>query len=428
MNIDKVMALMPTIGHETQAKIRTALEQLVVSSREEAFCEAADAISGLYSTKPQGLAKRVEALEDGVRGLLPSFVRGRLEECGGIGVGMTHEQRIRALEAGAWMDRRVNENIAQMHGTLLGESYGKLSADQVAVNAARANENTGEDASTRKGDGATARAVGVEVPACDGPSTSSPASPASVPEWVPSASELFKARSSAKPYEDFEAGWEAVRRLIASRAPLHAPQPSVEEMAERLYEEDIKYDIKYGGVGGRFWMVLTSEERAYWLALARAALSALPAPDAPKPAPSPQPAREAQGEPSERISKFLDALEKRFDVDDDDAWMLSRSDLDYLRASLAHRAPSPLKERQRQRSKAISDALGIEDQSTSKQVEAIEALRRAPSPSPALAAIVEAGDAMREAVGDPLYVSKPLRDAAWTYDRARAALTKGGAS
>ena len=69
MNIDKVMALMPTIGHETQAKIRTALEQLGMSAREGAFCEAADAIGGLYSTKPQGLAERVEALAERVEAL-----------------------------------------------------------------------------------------------------------------------------------------------------------------------------------------------------------------------------------------------------------------------------------------------------------------------------------------------------------------------
>ena len=43
--------------------------------------------------------------------------------------------------------------------------------------------------------------------------------PASIPEWVPNASELFKARANVKPYEDFEGGWGAVRQLIASRAP-----------------------------------------------------------------------------------------------------------------------------------------------------------------------------------------------------------------
>ena len=46
-----------------------------------------------------------------------------------------------------------------------------------------------------------------------------PASPVSVPSWVPSVTELFMVRSLTEPYEGFEAGWEAVRRLIASRVP-----------------------------------------------------------------------------------------------------------------------------------------------------------------------------------------------------------------
>lgn len=54
------------------------------------------------------------------------------------------------------------------------------------------------------------------------------------------------------------------------------------------------------------------------------------------------------------------------------------------------------------------------------RAEKILALCRArPAPSHAL---VEAADAMRGAIGDPLFVTRPLRDAAWRYDIARSSL------
>ena len=59
---------------------------------------------------------------------------------------------------------------------------------------------------------------------------------------------------------------------------------------------------------------------------------------------------------------------------------------------------------------------------------------RAPSPSPALAAIVEAGDAMKEVLVKTLWHEKHAEWTAWmqatigSWDRARAALPKGGAA
>ena len=159
-----------------------------------------------------------------------------------------------------------------------GVSYRDI--QRLAVDAAvRAMKNTGEGASTRKGDETTARAVGVEVPACDGPSTSSPASPAranentgegraeaalsgnvagpstqpvqasptGVREGVSAVDEGSAASRQAAPFPDPIPAWVPsveeiqqfiddgregdLRALIASRAPA---QPSVEEMADRL--------------------------------------------------------------------------------------------------------------------------------------------------------------------------------------------------
>jgi hypothetical protein len=59
---------------------------------------------------------------------------------------------------------------------------------------------------------------------------------------------------------------EATRRLIASRAPRPV---SVEEMAERL----LNAQLKHYGLSPRAWAQVGEEERAYWLALARAALA-----------------------------------------------------------------------------------------------------------------------------------------------------------
>lgn len=56
-----------------------------------------------------------------------------------------------------------------------------------------------------------------------------------------------------------------LRALIASRAPA---QPSVEEMAERL----LNAQLKHYGLSPRAWAQVDEEERAYWLALARAAI------------------------------------------------------------------------------------------------------------------------------------------------------------
>ena len=216
-----------------------------------------------------------------------------------------------------------------------------------------------------------------------------------------------------------------------------------------------------------------------------------------KPAPAPQPEREALGEPSERIAKFLDALEKRLDVDDDDAWMLSRSDIDYLRACLAHRAPATsssatdstergwLIERNDKPSPLWwcgHSSRGMEW--TPNSLEAIRFARKvdadmvnvtmlascgvttehywvapwspgrnvqnetAPAPSPALAAIVEAGDAMRNYFDETTLTMNRVKDKdapglMWAlteeyvsgatpiltdWDRARAALPKDGAA
>lgn len=102
----------------------------------------------------------------------------------------------------------------------------------------------------------------------DAPSTASPAG--DVPEWLATITDddlraAFMATASS------ETAWAAVRRLIASRAPRPAPQPSVEEMAERLYgvNHHVPLDLP--------WTDLGTYIKSYWLSLARAALSALPA-------------------------------------------------------------------------------------------------------------------------------------------------------
>lgn len=76
----------------------------------------------------------------------------------------------------------------------------------------RANENARGDASTRKGDGETSNSLG----------SSPPASPASVPEWVPSAQDIYEALKQDCPTASFgllPKHYEPLRRLIASRAP-----------------------------------------------------------------------------------------------------------------------------------------------------------------------------------------------------------------
>ena len=93
--------------------------------------------------------------------------------------------------------------------------------------------------------------------------------------WVPSAEELIQCARAANevprdPSEPISknllAQAEATRRLIASRAPRPV---SVEEMAERL----LNAQIKHYGLSPRAWAQVGEEERAYWLALARAALA-----------------------------------------------------------------------------------------------------------------------------------------------------------
>lgn len=65
--------------------------------------------------------------------------------------------------------------------------------------------------------------------------------------------------------------WKALaekrRKEIEAMKP--KPQPSVEEMAERL----LNAQLKHYGLSPRAWAQVDEEERAYWLALARAALA-----------------------------------------------------------------------------------------------------------------------------------------------------------
>ena len=88
---------------------------------------------------------------------------------------------------------------------------------------------------------------------------------------------------SARPCSDMEAiravhallddhdCWKALaekrRKEIEAMKP--KPQPSVEEMAERL----LNAQLKHYGLSPRAWAQVGEEERAYWLALARAALA-----------------------------------------------------------------------------------------------------------------------------------------------------------
>ena len=141
------------------------------------------------------------------------------------------------------------------------------------------------------------------------PSTASPAG--NVPSWVPSADEIQQfiddgregdlrsliASRAPRPWgafsgEQHDAAAEAlckdfghsltdsnrfrfgqavnvVLRALGHPAPLPAPQPSVEEMAERL----LNAQLKHYGLSPRAWAQVGEEERAYWLALARAALA-----------------------------------------------------------------------------------------------------------------------------------------------------------
>ena len=129
----------------------------------------------------------------------------------------------------------------------------------------------------------------------------SPASPASeIPAWVPPlhecCAEAHEAEAST-PNRDMRTdifdpkrnkviaqtyGWErsieAVRRLIASRVP-RASTVSVEEMAERLRDAWASFH----GVRKEGYANVNVE---YWTALARSALSALPASEAPQPSPT----------------------------------------------------------------------------------------------------------------------------------------------
>lgn len=233
MNIDKVMALMPTIGHETQAKIRTALEQLVVSAREGAFCEAADAIGGLYSTKPQGLAERVEALAERVEALERASAKntgeGEVEHAASVSRSVSAKDASRATtpnnaEEGASAMRHGSG--ARPDATSLSTAcplcHGMLSEDECK------KQNT----PSPQGSTASAeRSVRVDVVhANDGTPLMAAAHVAQpltggegVPAWVPSVEEIQQFIDDGREGD--------LRALIASRAPA---QPSVEEMAERL--------------------------------------------------------------------------------------------------------------------------------------------------------------------------------------------------
>lgn len=325
MNIDKVMALMPTIGHETQAKIRTALEQLVVSAREGAFCEAADAIGGLYSTKPQGLAERVEALAERVEALeranggyvlaKPEDVDARVAQAARAGLAeMMSALRVLVREEIAASAKNTGEGEVE-HAASVSRSVSAKDASRATT-----PNNAEEGASAmRHGSGARpdATSLSTACPLCHGmlsedeckkQNTPSPQGSTASAErsvrvdvvhandgtplmaaahvaqpltggegvlsWVPSAEELIQCARAANevprdPSEPISknllAQAEATRRLIASRAPRPV---SVEEMAERL----LNAQLKHYGLSPRAWAQVGEEERAYWLALARAAI------------------------------------------------------------------------------------------------------------------------------------------------------------
>jgi len=116
MTIDEIMHLMPVMSFATAHEIRRAIELYgdqrlcegtllgTIAGPNPKGCEREHRISKLEreDSARKGLEHEIEerlsSLEEAHKGLLPSFIRGRIEECGGIGNGVTHEERLRALE------------------------------------------------------------------------------------------------------------------------------------------------------------------------------------------------------------------------------------------------------------------------------------------------------------------------------------------
>lgn len=254
-------------------------------------------------------------------------------------------------------------------------------------------EKTGESASSGSASG--------RIPVLN---ADSPASPASVPEWVPSVDEIQQFIDDGREGD--------LRALIASRAP-RASTVSVEDGSVRDVAEDVLSwldECKLDGEDGQL------RERL------RAALAAMPASEA---------QGEAQGEPP-----TIEECRAAFDQACEDALKnprLSRRAADYegvaaVRTLCLSRAPSP--------SPALA-AMIDEADATMSRILGRSFARHLPSvpTSPALAALVEAGDAMAATLRlirnrAPLhedYQRDIDRDVA-AYDRARAALPKGGAA
>jgi hypothetical protein len=153
-------------------------------------------------------------------------------------------------------------------------------------------------------------------------------------------------------------------------------QPSVEELARKIAARIYGDDGQYVEPQHHAWQAAE---------VALAALSAMPASEATQPAPSPQPEREAQGEPP-----TIEECRSVFDEACENALKNPR---------LSHRA---------------ADYEGVAAVRTL-------CLSRAPSPSPALAEIVEAGDAMRH-LFDTLADGDSRQSTLRAWDSARAAL------
>ena len=189
MNTDDVMKLMPTIGHETQAKIRKALDQLVVSAREGAFCEAADAIGGLYSTKPQGLERATTNTGDSASS--------------GSASGRTPELNAESPAPSASVCEVCDDPdpMFRLGGVLRCSECHQEHHDKMRACAPNSVTLPILDVN---------RLYGADAPASE------------IPAWVPSALEIGNVAGTANIsrswYRHGDECYEAVRRLIAERA------------------------------------------------------------------------------------------------------------------------------------------------------------------------------------------------------------------
>lgn len=170
---------------------------------------------------------------------------------------------------------------AQVVDTIMWQAA-QLQLDEIKARLAALERKAGEGGGNPVVNQQTTRpaeSCAVEVAPSPAPSASE------IPAWVPSAEEIIRAaravsetgRALDDPMsENLLAQAESTRRLIASRAP-RPSTVSVEEMAERLYGvfHHAPLDLP--------WTDLGSYIKSYWLTLARSALSALPASEAPQP-------------------------------------------------------------------------------------------------------------------------------------------------